>query len=97
MSLRLRNGKKELRVHAVFLQKVLQHASAGTHTAGMEGQNPGPGQRDGLIEPFAACLYRAGQGGKRFPGLYEMIDAVYIVQIQRTKVQYPHADAFFLL
>ena len=56
MTLHLRNGKQVSRVHSVIFQGALQYVPSGTETAGVKDRGACPGQRDGLIQPFAPGL-----------------------------------------
>ena len=90
MPLGFRNRKQERRIHPVFLQQVFQYRAVCTEAAGMADRGAGPGQGNGLVQPFSAGLDRPGLGGQGFPGLHKMIHLIYVVQVQGTEVQDSH-------
>ena len=67
------------------------------NAARVVNHRPGPGQGDGLVEPFAAGVHRLAQGGQGLARLDEMLHLIYIVQVQRTEIQGFHATTSLLM
>ena len=54
--------------------------------SGVYDANPGPGQRDRLIEPLPARIGVTVTGGQRFSRPHQMRHPEHLIQIQRTEV-----------
>ncbi|MPM59919.1 hypothetical protein SDC9_106765 [bioreactor metagenome] len=79
-------------IHTRLFQCVNQQIAVGPHGPGMCHPGTRPCQRDRLVEPLAAATGLERGTGDRLPRRHKMFNAVNLVDVQRTQVQYPHSS-----
>ena len=84
------NRRKQAHVHTVFHELIAQHAGCIAEQPRMPDGVARLCRRDGLVEPLAAAVHHEPLRGFCFARAQECIHRVYIIDVERAKVQNAH-------